>query len=252
MNKHAARLICLSICSLSIALFAGTHIASAQSPSSNHWRGGILFDEDFRAAFRLAEVGEQETARTISDIALGATILTAGVDGSIVPLAQGNTDLAWQAQFAHALALGITMSGGEVVKRMTSRARPYERECAARPERAGCRDSDTFESFYSLHSGVAFTSAGFSCSMHLSRSLYGDLAADATSCAISLAMATTTGLLRVLSDRHYLSDVLIGAALGFLVGYVVPLAIVPERGVRPDDVAPPGQSTIGLSFSGEF
>lgn len=244
-----------------------------QTIGTRFWRGGILFDEAVRDAMRARDVAPQELARTISDITLFAAILNAAViDALLVPLVQDDPDLAWQASMAHALALGLTLSVGEVIKRTAGRARPYERECQDEPGRVGCQDVDAYQSFYSLHSGVAFTSAGVSCALHLHRSLYDDPAADATACTSALALAATTGALRVVSDRHYLSDVLIGGLLGFVVGYLVPLAIVPERGAaheghdRSDTttwaVAPllapagPGQSvgsgTLGLSVFGAF
>jgi membrane-associated phospholipid phosphatase len=196
------------------------------------WRGGILFDEGFRGAARISSVDGQEIARVLSDVMLLATMLqAAAVDAALVPLVQGDTDLAWQASFAHSLALGLTLTIGTGVKEAVGRARPYERECADDPQRPGCQDSDRFHSFYSGHTSMAFTSAGFSCAMHLSRSLYRDEVADGASCGASLAMASATGLLRILADRHYLTDVLVGAVLGFLVGYIVPLAVVPQRQV---------------------
>ena len=39
----------------------------------------------------------------------------------------------------------------------------------------------------------------------------------------SLLMASITASLRVISGMHFLSDVLIGAAVGSLIGYLVPL-----------------------------
>jgi hypothetical protein len=94
---------------------------------------------------------------------------------------------------------------------------------------------------------MAFTSAGFSCAMHLSRRLYEDPASDGIACGTSVAMAGTTGLLRVLSDRHYLSDVLVGAALGFVVGYLVPLAIVPDRRSHRSEDASDGGPTWAVA-----
>jgi membrane-associated phospholipid phosphatase len=227
-----------------ISLAAGLALSFAPDPerADASWRGGILFDEAVRDGLRLRSVEQQEIAATLSDVLLFATIGQAAlVDSLLVPLVQGDTDLAWQASFAHALALGITITAGEIVKRAVGRARPYERECAQDPSRPGCGDGDRFASFYSLHSGVAFTSAGFSCAMHLERGLYGDRGADIGSCAASIGMAAATGLLRVAADRHYLTDVLVGAALGFLVGYLVPLAVVPERtGTQGGEMSAPG------------
>lgn len=217
-----------------LALFLA--LPSDTSAKTDRWRGGILADEDFRTSFRLQAEPDQEMARQVSDVMLVATMAQAAiVDALLVPLLQGDPDLAWQASFAHSLSLGLTLGAGQIVKSLVGRARPFERECESDPQRPGCGGSDRFHSFYSLHTGMAFTSAGFSCAMHLSRQLYDDPGADMASCGASLAMASATGLLRVASDRHYLSDVVIGALLGFAIGYLIPLVVVPERPRVHDD-----------------
>jgi membrane-associated phospholipid phosphatase len=229
---------------------------------ANTWRGGMLMDESFRDTIRLHAISDQEVARMISDATLFATMMQAQfIDALLVPLLQGDPDLAWQASFAHSLSLGLTLGIGEIVKFSVGRARPFERDCATDPQRAGCDDSDRYASFYSLHAGMAFTSAGFSCAMHISRHLYDDPVADIASCGASIALAATTGMLRIASDRHYLSDVVIGSLLGFAVGYLIPLAVIPERPrpqasplaerdpneeVHPEDEPPP--VTPGLSW----
>lgn len=234
-------------------------LAPAPATGDGRWRGGILFDEDFRAAIRLHAIEDQEIARHVSDVLLMSTAVGAAVDALATPLAQGDGGLALRASFAHLLALGVTIGAGEIVKHAVGRARPFERDCAEDPTRTGCDDGDIYSSFYSLHSGVTFTSAGFMCAVHGVRGLYGNTAADATACGVSLAMAATTGLLRVVADRHYLTDVLVGAALGFLVGFLLPLAIVPDvdhgnSGVVTPQMleATPPAPMIGPTFSGTF
>lgn len=235
---------------------------SGPTDGKNSWRGGMLMDESFRDTMRLGAISEQEVARVISDATLFAAMAQAQfIDALLVPLLQGDPDLAWQASFAHSLSLGLTLGIGEIVKVSVGRARPFERDCASDPQRPGCGDSDRFASFYSLHAGMAFTSAGFSCAMHLSRHLYDDPVADIASCGASVALAATTGMLRIASDRHYLSDVLIGSLLGFAVGYLIPLAVIPNRPrplaasrterdesaeAHPDDE--PAATTPGLSW----
>jgi membrane-associated phospholipid phosphatase len=239
---------------------AAPSVALLSPPAAvdGHWRGGILFDESFRAAIRLSAVADQEVARNLSDALLLTTLVSAAADVLATPLARGDGELAWRASLGHVLSLGVTMGLGEIVKRTASRARPFERDCAADPERHGCSDRDVFQSFYSLHTGVAFTSAGFVCSSRFGRGLSGgDDAADAVACGTSLALAAATGLLRIVSDRHYLSDVLVGALLGGLVGVLVPLAILPERSqdagaVTPRALEATPPAPIGLSFSGRF
>lgn len=224
------------------------------------WRGGILLDEDARDALRLDGDEARELSATVSDVLLAATMLGTTVESLAVPLAQGDPRLAWQASAAHVLALGLTLFLGDVVKGAVGRARPFERACRADPSAPGCQSPDTFASFYSLHTAMASASAGFSCAMHLSRSLYGDPVADAASCGVSIALAAVTGLLRITADRHYLSDVVVGALLGFVVGFVVPLALVPTRATASESAiaaderlgeAPPLGSLV-VSFSGAF
>jgi membrane-associated phospholipid phosphatase len=41
-------------------------------------------------------------------------------------------------------------------------------------------------------------------------------------CATMVTVATATGVLRILGDDHYMTDVIAGGALGFLVGYSLP------------------------------
>jgi membrane-associated phospholipid phosphatase len=253
-------------------------------PSVGVWRGGLLLDEGFRDALHAPSPRGELTARLASDVLLVGTMANAMlVDGLLIPLANGDPHLAWQASFAYSLAVGLMLGVGGVAKRVAVRARPFERACALDPSASGCQSSDAYQSFFSLHTGLAFTSAGFSCAMHLERSLYGDQPADIVSCGSSLSAATLVGLLRVVADVHYLSDVAIGAALGFLIGYLVPLAVVPHRaratdgsgGAAPDldalddiPVAAPsgtwamtpmldlgsssGGTTIGASVSGTF
>jgi hypothetical protein len=64
---------------------------------------------------------------------------------------------------------------------------------------------------------------------------------DAVSCAGGYAVAATTATLRMVADVHYASDVLLGATVGTLVGYGVPLLHYHVLGggerLRPKDSA---------------
>ena len=61
-----------------------------------------------------------------------------------------------------------------------------------------------------------------------------------------LALATTTGYLRIAADKHYMTDVLAGAALGTAVGLTVPLLM--RRDSESEMV--PLVSTGGFAISG--
>ncbi|HAR42479.1 MAG TPA: hypothetical protein DCS07_07580, partial [Bdellovibrionales bacterium] len=69
---------------------------------------------------------------------------------------------------------------------------------------------------------LAFTAAGLICTSHSYLSLYDSKAADNAACLASLALASATGVMRIVSDNHYLSDVAAGTAVGLLAGFVLP------------------------------
>jgi membrane-associated phospholipid phosphatase len=241
-----------------LALGLGIYFIPGPRPASTTavWRGGFLLDNSVRSALEASTPAGENMAATASDILLVATMAHSALwDGIGLPLLHGDPELAWQAGFAYSLAVGLELSLGGIVKDVAMRARPYESECAANPGLPQCQSSSTYQSFFSLHSGVAFTSAGFSCSMHLERGLYGDQGADIVSCGSSIAAATLVGMLRVVADAHYLSDVLVGAVTGFLLGYLIPMAVIPHRHAAPppadelDPDAEPIASTPSLSWS---
>jgi membrane-associated phospholipid phosphatase len=63
-----------------------------------------------------------------------------------------------------------------------------------------------------------------------------------------LTAAATTGYLRYAAGRHYPSDILVGAAMGAFVGYLVPrlheIETAPESASRKSRPA----VTVGFSF----
>jgi membrane-associated phospholipid phosphatase len=105
------------------------------------------------------------------------------------------------------------------------RARPSYEDCQKNPSfSADCRVSPT-ASFPSGHVNEAFTAAGLSCAQHTMLPLYGKRVLDVLACARDLALATADGVLRIMGDRHYATDVLAGGGLGFLWGYGLPMLL---------------------------
>jgi membrane-associated phospholipid phosphatase len=76
--------------------------------------------------------------------------------------------------------------------------------------------------FPSAHATAAFTGAGLMCAHHSRLRLFKDQTADDVTCALGLVAATATSALRVAADRHWASDVLVGATIGILAGYLMP------------------------------
>ena len=96
---------------------------------------------------------------------------------------------------AHGASSGLT----KLVKVSADRTRPDR--------------SDT-RSFFSGHTSAAFTSAGYLCAME--REL----------CGAGLIGASLTGYLRVAGNKHWSSDVLVGAVVGYLSGRNAPIYVM--------------------------
>ena len=124
-------------------------------------------------------------------------------------------------------------------------------------------------SFVGGHSLMAFTSAGLICAHHLENPwLLGSREGAGTACAAGLALATVMSFMRVGVDRHWSSDIGIGALMGALIGFGVPYALHygrsrPARTPGSEDgprsaisalmVAPGADGTpMGLTVSGAF
>jgi membrane-associated phospholipid phosphatase len=102
----------------------------------------------------------------------------------------------------------------QVVKFAVGRERPFAYHSP--PERPF--EDDDFLSFYSGHTGTTFaiaTSAGTVARMRGYR-------LEPVIWAAGLTIATTTGYLRIAGDKHWFSDVVVGAAVGSAIGLTLP------------------------------
>ena len=120
-------------------------------------------------------------------------------------------------------------------KHAVRRPRPYDVRCTADPEYdPACNSSSRFQSFLSGHAASAFTGAALVC---VHQRLRGRTPLGYIECIATLATASFAGALRIVSDRHYVSDVLGGAVIGFLSGYLLPLILYP-RALPPPILEP--------------
>jgi membrane-associated phospholipid phosphatase len=190
--------------------------------------------------------GRQQAARVSDTTLMAATALPFGLAVGANPDQRGR-DIG--VAFG---TLAVNLALTDVVKRLADRPRPYTHFC--RPYRPGdLLKEDAHFSFYSGHASSSFSmavAAGMLSHYHGYRN-------EAWVWATGLTMATTTGVLRVVGDKHYATDVIVGAAAGAFVGWLVPRLHRP--GERPQTSArtpepPPATLTLPLrlgSASGE-
>ncbi len=200
-------------------------------PSHATWTRPILFDTWARDTFRGRTASIQSFASTSTDIMYKA--------GALVPLvvddyfaAAGlhqNADVAWQLAVIDFNSFGVAGLVSLAAEHSVGRARPYTLSCQDGVVRDAeghvlqtCGSGNDFRSFYSGHATATATTAGLVCIHHQHLPLFGGGAADLAPCLTMIAVSMATGILRLVYDEHWASDVMVGWLDGFLSGYVLP------------------------------
>jgi membrane-associated phospholipid phosphatase len=228
-------------------------------PDDPRWRGGILFDDALRDVLRARNGGARDAIRIASDVTLLTSIAQiAIIDSALLPILDRSPGVAAQLSLINAQAFAINILIATLLFKAVARERPLIPDCKRDPTFDPLCDTGAYASFPSSHTSNAFTAAGLTCIHHAYLPLYGNKAWDIAACAESLALATATGLFRVIGDRHHTTDVLLGAAIGFSIGYFYPWLWHYRYGAEA--AAKPAQANLitvmplpsGLSLSGSF
>ena len=197
-------------------------------PSAKHkLSGGILFDDDVRDALRAHTLANRYIFRDASDVGLSLAVTWPFAADALTTAwwYRGSRESAQEMALIDLETLAVSGAIQGATNVLVSRERPFGSSCGEGelPEDAiDCRNSFHYRSFFSGHSAFSFTGAALICVHHMENELMGP-PWDALSCAGGYAVAATTATFRVVADVHYASDVLLGAAVGTLVGYGVPL-----------------------------
>ncbi len=220
-----------------------------------NWRGPIFIDD----AIRNLMLPESDEGITSADLWSDITVLTA----LFYPFA----DAIWAGGFVHkdpevtgqmllmnmqSYATSLLVVG--VSKRLIGRERPGVGGCYDDPNFSEeCKLRST-KSHPSGHTSTAFTGAGLTCAHHANLPLYGGGAADIAACGAAMAVATATGLLRISANAHYLSDVVVGALIGFGAGFLMPtlLHYSGESTEAELETSQQAQAPVILHFGGAF
>lgn len=192
----------------------------------NATRGGILFDEEGRDFLRAPSEPGRRVAREISDVLLITTVSYPFLVDSLLVAAwlRDSPDVAIQLALINAQTLMITAGLQTISNIVSSRERPFGRTCGGElsEDSRMCDSQNRFRSFFSGHTSQAFAAAANSCMNHAYLPLYGEGAEKWIPCVLGMGMATATGMLRIVGDQHYATDVLTGAVVGSLSGFLIP------------------------------
>jgi hypothetical protein len=192
------------------------------------WARPVFFDGAARDAFHAESSRGRAVADAASDVlAAAGYALPLLVDPWIVaPAREGDVDVGWQLFVIGAQSVALTHAVNLAAKRAFARERPYLTGCAEDPNYSHlCTAPDRYRSFFSGHSAATATGAGLVCAHHTHLELYGGGAPDSAACAAAVTGSLLTGVLRVIADRHWLSDVAVGHVVGFATGYLLPSGI---------------------------
>lgn len=227
---------------LAPVLATSCHWCDRNSDGSDSLNG---FDRGVRKALRWNDTKSADILSTVFSFGL-APLAGVGVGALVAAhdqrLAEIPEDILIVAESAM-LTLDLT----QIAKFSSSRERPNV-HARTPAERAARHASSDNLSFFSGHTSLAFalaTSAGTIASMRHYR-------LAPLMWIAGLALATTSGYLRIAADRHYATDVLTGIAVGSAVGFAVPYLAHRPRGAGVCVAVTPLPEGQGLTLLGVF
>jgi hypothetical protein len=221
-------------------------------PLPNHasWDKPILFDTWARGVFRGKTASLQQFASTSTNVMYqGGALVPFIVDDYFAAAGlHQNVEVAWQLAVIDFDAFGVAGIVSLAAEHAVGRARPYTLSCVNGYVRDAqghvlqeCGGGNDFRSFFSGHAAATATTAGLVCVHHQHLPLFGGGVADLAPCLFMIAVSAATGVLRLVYDEHWASDVMVGWIDGVLSGYVLPSLLHFGFG----DGKPPGQIVAG-------
>jgi membrane-associated phospholipid phosphatase len=189
------------------------HWCDCNSDGSDDLNG---FDRAARSALRW---DNPSTANTVSDI-IGYGLAPVAAFGSIALAASHDSALQNFPVDALIIAEAVALADAavEIVKPLAGRERPFVHYLPAEDKAKTAHPLDNNVSFYSGHASWTFSLAAAAGTVATLR--HYRLAPWVW--VTGLAIATFVSYSRIAADRHYLTDVLTGGAMGMAIGFAVP------------------------------
>ncbi|AWV90596.1 phosphatase PAP2 family protein [Bradymonas sediminis] len=185
-----------------------------------NWRGPILLDGFVHESLRASSPQGRDLAALTSDVLVGSLIAAPLIiEPALLWYKGDDASVATRMTAINMQSMAVAFFATTALKYTVGRARPPLDACWDSPGE-DCEDREAL-SFPSGHTSMAFAGAGLVCLNHEMLNPLGG-AWDDIACYTALSAATATGVLRMVAHKHYMSDVLAGAAIGVLSGYVLP------------------------------
>jgi membrane-associated phospholipid phosphatase len=186
------------------------------APDSCRWCEPAEFDSAARGALRWDDTEAADAA----SYAIGFALLPALGLGLNAASARDAGDPVQGAEDALLVAEAVVLASAlnQTVKFAAGRERPFVHALDPAWRDRTANPADNNLSFFSGHTTLAFAAAVSSATV----ATYRGYDTAPYLWVIGTAAAVLTGYLRIAADRHYLSDVLVGAAVGSLIGWAVP------------------------------
>lgn len=220
------------------AAFAAVGILSLAAgdllPASCRWCAPPALDRHARSALAW---GDTKLASRLSDV--GVVALPAALAATDYALAGGDLGRTAEDVLVVGEALAVALVATELAKVAVARRRPD----ALGEARRGSNEDDL--SFFSGHAAGAFAVAGAFGTVARLRGYHGWPALYAAGFAVAAGVA----YLRVAGDKHWLTDVAAGAAVGAAAGVGLPLLLHRRAGASTPQVS---ASPLALSLRFAF
>jgi membrane-associated phospholipid phosphatase len=172
---------------------------------------------------RWGSLEAQSTASVLSYVMVFAA-LPAAITGIEVALARGETRWVSEDLVLVTKTTALALLLNQSVKFIVGRERPFVHVLAPEERKLTEDPLDNNLSFFSGHTTFAFASVVAAGTVAELRSYRG----RAWVWAVGLPLAVASGYLRMAADRHYLTDVLVGAVVGAGFGVGIPLLLHPR------------------------
>ncbi|MCA9634249.1 MAG: phosphatase PAP2 family protein [Myxococcales bacterium] len=210
---------------------AVTTFATAYAIGPNEdepWTSHVGFDEAARDVLRAGGRHWRQRAEDYSDVGLTLAMSYPLLVDSLIVSSwyRDSPDIGVQTALIDLEAISFTLAIQSLANLASGRERPYGRTCGAELDAntSDCVNVNRYRSFFSGHTSASFAAAAVNCVHHTKLPIYGENSALAP-CLGGFALAGFVGTMRIVSDFHYMSDVLTGAIVGTGVGIAVPLVL---------------------------